>query len=284
MTYPQKYRRLGDIIISMKKPLIYGLIGIAVLIIIILVIPSPKSPVDETNPNASSTENQTPGETPTITPPTSNPPSSANQTPKPTTQPTSRVISITSPAVDARFDIGTLNVIKWSQESGMVSSLYLVDASNDTTLGVITPTITSHQTSYSWDTKDVSLSRQSGVKKSVTPGKYYIKMKFDGPIKEATSNIFFILYPEQDTSFSHNLTIKDFRFSPASIAVRIGEKVVIQNKDQNTYTLTPKSFGESITITPGETKVILTGSYPEGPQGFYSEKYSATNLTLNIYK
>lgn len=274
----------------MKKPLVYGLIGLVVVILIIVVASSsPSAPTDQSNLNATSTKTGTPGETPTTNPPTSNPPSSATQTPKPATKPiapdpTSQSISITSPILDARFDIGQLNTIKWSREPGIIAGLYLVDATTNATLGWITPTITAHQTSYTWDAKDVALSRQSGVKKSITPGRYYIKMKFDGPISEATSNTFYILYSEQDTTFSHNLLIQNFKFIPASIAVRIGEKVIIQNKDQNTYILNPKNFGESLTIAPGETKTITTGNFPEGAQGFYSEKYSATNLSVDIYK
>ena len=266
----------------MKKPLIYGLIGLVVLVIIIMVVPSssPSAPTDETNtPATNTTETKTPGGTPTTNPPTNSPSGSNSQNQNPTAP-----ISITAPTLDGRFNIGSLNTIKWSRESGLVSALYLVDASTKATVGWITPTITAHQTSYTWDAKDVALTRISGVKKSVVPGKYYMKMKFDGPISEATSNTFYILYPEQDTTFTHNLTIQNFKFFPASIAVRIGEKITIQNKDQNTYTLTPKSFGEKITIAPGETKTILTGSYPEGLQGFYSEKYSATNLSIDIYK
>lgn len=272
----------------MKKPqLYYWLLGLAGVILIIVVVASwPGSPEMESTPNSTSTPNEeVAGETPNNNLPPANPPTSGNQNPKPVAStPSSASINITSPALDGRFNIGQLNSIKWSKESGLTSGLYLVDATNGATLGWITPTITAHQTSYTWDAKDVALNRQGGVKKSVVPGKYYMKMKFDGPISEATSNTFYILYPEQDTTFTHNLQIQNFKFSPASIAVRIGEKITIQNKDSRVYTLTPKKSGDTITLAPGETKTITTGSFAEGENGFYSQEHSATNLSVDIYK
>lgn len=268
----------------MKKPLIYGLVGLLVLVVIIIAISfdSPRNE-NELDQNSTSTDSGAPSETPALNPtPTS--PKTTSQTPKPAPPNPSQSISITSPELDARLNIGGLNAIKWSREPGVTAGLYLVDASTNTTIGWITPTITTHQTYYTWDAKDVAVSRQSGIKKSITPGRYYIKMKFDGPISEAKSNTFYVLYPQQDTSFTHNLTIQNFKFTPNPIAVRKGEKITIQNKDSRSYTLIPKNSGESITIAPGETKTILTGALSEGSHGFYSGQHSATALSFDIYK
>lgn len=273
----------------MKKPLIYGLIGLVVIVLVVLAASNPDSSKVESDPNATSTETGAPNAPPTTNPPKSSPPTSGTQTPKPPAsqtapKPNSQSIFITSPELDTRFNIGSNNLIKWSREPGVIGGLYLIDSSTGATLGWITPTTIQRQTSYTWDAKDIALSRISGTKKNVSPGRYNIGMKFDGPINDARSNTFYILYPQQDITFTHNLTIENFRFVPESIAVRIGEKITIRNKDQRTYTLTPKSYGENLTIAPGETKTILTGSYPEGQQGFYSQEHSATNLTIDIYK
>ena len=270
----------------MKKALIYGLIGLAVIVVIILVAPSSKNSTPTPPSGPSSTTTSSPNSTP---PPVSSKKSSssgsATQTPKnsaPKSSPQS--IFITSPVSGDIFVINNLSNIKWSSEPGVTGGLYLVDVATNATLGWITPSTGPHQTSYSWDVRDIALTRVSGIKKPVLPGFYSIGLKLDRPGTDAKSAPFFILFPEQDKTFTHNVSIQSFRFNPSSITVKIGEKINIQNKDQIAYVLTSRTGSEPLTLAPGETKTIATDNFTEGTYGYYSSAYTATNINIDVHR
>lgn len=96
---------------------------------------------------------------------------------KPTVHPT---ISVVTPAAGAAWKISTPNTISWSRAGGISGNIYLVDAQTKSFVGVILPQTGPQQTYYEWNTRDVFLDRTSPSKKTVLPGKYIVKIAFDG--------------------------------------------------------------------------------------------------------
>jgi hypothetical protein len=89
------------------------------------------------------------------------------------------VISFITPVAGDLWKIGTYNPISWTEVPGVTGYIYLVDAASGDFVGVIIPQTGAQQTSYSWNTRDLLLSRTNPLKKDVTPGSYIIEMAFD---------------------------------------------------------------------------------------------------------
>jgi plastocyanin len=63
-----------------------------------------------------------------------------------------------------------------------------------------------------------------------------------------------------------HIIIQNYKYSPVSVTVRVGTKIVVTNKDQTAHTLTAKSGAfDTGTIQPGKTMsftVKKVGVYP----------------------
>ena len=74
--------------------------------------------------------------------------------------------------------------------------------------------------------------------------------------------------PSTSNAGAAHITIKNFTFSPANLQVRPGTKVIVENEDSVTHTVTAtgdKAF-DTGDIDPGETATFIapstSGSYP----------------------
>lgn len=90
------------------------------------------------------------------------------------------VIKLITPAPGVTWTIATPNVISWMKEGGFSGQIELLDASTMKLAGVILSQVGPSQTSYEWNTRDLYLSRTSPAKTTVLPGKYVVKILFDG--------------------------------------------------------------------------------------------------------
>jgi hypothetical protein len=89
------------------------------------------------------------------------------------------IIFIT-PVLGETWKIATPNSIAWSREGGIGGMIELLDAATKKSVGVILNELGPHQTSYAWNTRDLLLSRTNPLKKTVAPGRYLVKISFDG--------------------------------------------------------------------------------------------------------
>jgi hypothetical protein len=89
-------------------------------------------------------------------------------------------MTFVTPVPGDTWKIGTQNPIQWSREGNFSGQIELLDASTLQLVGVILNQIGTHQTSYTWNTRDLLLSRTNPLKKSVVAGRYVIKISFDG--------------------------------------------------------------------------------------------------------
>ncbi|HVN26716.1 MAG TPA: hypothetical protein VMT99_03660 [Candidatus Paceibacterota bacterium] len=99
--------------------------------------------------------------------------------PKPVTKP-QNAIKIITPVSGDEWKIGVTNPVSWTPEANFTGEIDLVDAKTGTVIGVILSETGPHQTSYGWNTREISLNRYSPLKKEVAAGTYKVRMKFDG--------------------------------------------------------------------------------------------------------
>jgi hypothetical protein len=92
---------------------------------------------------------------------------------------TAPIIFVT-PIPGETWTIGAPNSISWSREGGVSGQIELLDAVTKSLVGVILNQTGPHQTSYTWNTREVFLSRTNPLKTGVLPGRYLIKIAFDG--------------------------------------------------------------------------------------------------------
>jgi len=90
------------------------------------------------------------------------------------------IIKLITPVPGDTWTIATPNVISWMKAGGFSGQIELLDASTMKLAGVILNQVGQSQTSYEWNTRDIYLSRTSPSKTTVLPGKYVIKILFDG--------------------------------------------------------------------------------------------------------
>lgn len=105
--------------------------------------------------------------------------------------PTPNSILLVTPVPGDTWQIATNNPIQWSREAGVSGQIELLDAASKALVGVILNQTGVHQTSYSWNTRDILLSRTSPAKKTVVPGRYVLRLSFDAAnIPSVTSQPF----------------------------------------------------------------------------------------------
>jgi hypothetical protein len=153
----------------------------AILIILVIVYNG-----NGQNPN--STTNNVNLTSPTVT--ATSPTETQNLEPNPTSSkstgtvfpaaPAAPSIKMIAPGSGNSRTIGVQNLISWSKAGNFSGSISLLAAPSKQFAGVILPTTGPSQTSYTWNTRDVFLSRTNPSKKDVLPGNYIIEVAFDG--------------------------------------------------------------------------------------------------------
>lgn len=161
----------------MDKINAYGKFIVGGLIIIVIVIISLVLVERQNIPAPGAIANPAGNNSPATTP--SNPPSPMPQG-SPSTPSTSPTINLINPVPNDQWKLGAPNPIAWSQEAGVTGEIDLLNASTKALVGVILSETAAHQTSYSWDTRQVYLARYNPLKKDVVAGTYVLRIKFDG--------------------------------------------------------------------------------------------------------
>ncbi len=222
--------------------------------------------------------------------PTSSPASSpAAHEPRQSSQTTivqSSKISILSPVALDKWVIGQNNLIRWSGAAKISGSIYLVNAlikNESVPVGWIIPNIGPQQTSYTWDTRDVFLSRTNPAKKNLETGTYIIKIKFDSKVMpEVSSPTFSIIYPSEVVIPVYDVHINNFKFSPPTLTLKKGDKIKITNDDAVELRVLLSSFSPFV-LKPGESFVFDTSVFSSGGlYTFYSDVYSSMVLKVTV--
>ncbi|MBI4084982.1 MAG: hypothetical protein HY432_00540 [Candidatus Liptonbacteria bacterium] len=246
-------------------------------VLIIILYRSPENQV-----NAPSSEGEVAVSSTPSTPSSSAPGQQTSLQKPATVQKEAISIKIISPLQSEQWAIGESHTISWSREAGVSGQIYLASASTRETVGWIHSSTGPNQTSFSWSTSDVALSRSSALRKNIGVGNYIIKIKFDNPkIAESSSGVFSILYPSEIKPVSHSVTIQNYTASPSSITVKRGEQVIFTNKDQIMHTLIVAT-GIKVVVVPGQSSTFDTKILTAAPYNAYSEQYPSLKLLMDV--
>lgn len=208
-------------------------------------------------------------------------------TPKPTTgsapKPSSvkSGIAVLSPAADNRWVVGELHTISWSRAADISGGMSLLNADTKEVVGWINSNLGGGQTSFAWDTQSVFLARNSGYKKNIDPGRYIIKIQFDGNLASIQSAPFSVIYPSQVQFQTHVISLSGALFSPKTTTVTRGDLVVFTNKDNVPYRINMSIF-DAFTLEPGASYTFKTQQAPPDSYEFYSEAYPTLRGTLIV--
>ena len=173
---------------------------------------------------------------------------------------------VLSPLAGEQWALGEQRTIKWTREAGhsagTVGGVYLVYANTKEVVGWISQGVAPRQTSQIWNTRDVFLSQTIPVKKSVNTGSYVVRVSFGNNI-EAESPPFSILYKDQIQPLTFKVDIKNYLFSPTTLKVRKGSKIIFTNNDSMVLEINLLSYLTK-KLQPGESYEVDTLSYVPG--------------------
>jgi plastocyanin len=239
---------------------------------------APTTPDGNSAPNTDSTGSPT-NETSLTGQSTSTVASDAKKTPSPTQ---SSPFFFNLPERGDQLIIKEPHQIQWNKSIGRSGYLTLNLASDNKPIGVITSHTDTAQTSYLWDGRYVSVGRYSPMRKEVASGSYRIAFISDGPASSFFSEPFELVYPEQITYTTHEISITDNSFSRATLTVKRGDTIIFINTDDYYHVLGSSHLGQS-TLAPGErfsvnTALLSTVSHVD----FYDPEYPGMKFGLTI--
>jgi len=189
-----------------------------------------------------------------------------------TTPPAPSTNKFLTPAKDAKWVIGQNNLVSWSKAVGFPGAVSLADAVSNQTVGWILSSTDPQQTSFLWNTKEVSVSRSGGLKKDIPSGDYFIKITFDGARPAFQSDKFSVVLPTEVQIPIHTVTIQNYAFSPTSVAVKQGSKVMFVNNDVVKHRVISTNFGP-YELAPGESYTLDTARLTPAVYFYYDDLY-----------
>ncbi len=192
-------------------------------------------------------------------------------------------ISFTSPSAGTQWIFGKQHTITWSRAAGSPGSLVLLNPTTNAVVGWIEQNIDLTQNSFPWDTQDVFLGQTNPLKKNILPGDYRVAITFASPnLPVVIGPIFSVIPASAAASPSATVVIQGGTFSPSSVTVTKGTKLVFMNHDSASYSLTITSSGGIMVPADGtqtfDTSVFLPGNY----YYFYSTQYPNLRLTVTV--
>jgi hypothetical protein len=156
-----------------------------------------------------------------------------------------------------------------------------MNASTGAIAGWIEQEILPNQTGFSWNTRDIFLSKTSPLKKDVTVGAYRIIVSFDSPSKPAAvSSIFNIIAPSQVQVPTSTVTIQGGIFASSSITVTRGTRLIFVNHDAVSYPLSISAGASGFTIATSGTYMFDTSIFAVSTYIFYAPTYPSLRLTV----
>jgi len=189
---------------------------------------------------------------------------------------------VISPEAGAQWVIGDTNVIQWKKGAPVTGYVYLANAADGSVAGWLSAQTNANDTSLSWNTRDLFVSRTSALKKDVQPGKYFVKVVFNSPQQPAIASVpFSIVLPENQQAAVSSLIVKNGAFSQSVVSVKQGTQLIITNQDSVAYHIIISSFGVPIALEPGGSYAFDTSPLaPGNTYVFYST--SSTQLRASV--
>ncbi len=201
----------------------------------------------------------------------------------PTPSAPANLISFTSPAAGTQWIFQNQHIIAWSRPAGSPGSLVLLGPTTNSVIGWIEQNIDLTQSSFPWNTQSVFLSQTSPLKKNILPGNYRVAITFASPnLPVVISPVFSIIPAAAAVTPTASILIQNSLFSPSSVTVTKGTRLIFVNHDAASYALTVTASGE-ITVAPSSTQTFDTSVFvPGNNYYFYSAKYPSMRLTVTV--
>ncbi len=191
-------------------------------------------------------------------------------------------ITITSPAQDAAWVLQNQNTITWNQAAGSPGGIYLLNAGTGAIVGWIEQQVSATQTSFSWNTRDVFVSRTSPIKADVPAGRYRIALTFSSTrYPTVTSQTFSIIPLAEAQVATSTIVIQGTSFSPVSITVAKGTELLFVNHDTTSYKISASTVA-TITVGASASQTFDTSILSPGNYIFYSTIYPTLRLSITV--
>jgi hypothetical protein len=279
---------------SLKSPKVIGSV-IAVLLVIGVFIYAGQmgtAPSGEANtpPPAAATP---PG---AKTPPSNEPQSQASPTaktpaPQPAPNPTppapvpSKNVS-PSPArvlIPAAGDYWVMNkqhVIEWNNDPGVPGAIALADANTKKIIGWLEQHTDARETSFTWETQDYFLSRNSDAKGQLSPGTYVAILQSDSTYASTESAPFRIAFTAAYETITYAVRLGS-GIAPRVTAVTKGSKVIFINNDPLTRRVNFAGIDPIIVGPNGDGYFFNSSILPVGPNYYTSDAFQG-QAVLNV--
>ena len=193
---------------------------------------------------------------------------------------TQSAVAILTPQDSEKWAIGQLHNINWNKEAGVTGGIQLVDAKTREPVGWILANTGIKQFSFSWDTRDVSLNRQAGVKVNLKPGEYRIKIIFDERFSSIESAPFDIVAAGELEAIAPVVRFKNETVNPCVLTVSAGVKVIFVNNDSVKHRISSQTLS-AFELLPNGGVYILDTSPPEADQPLAEKIPAGTHFYMS---
>lgn len=255
------------------QQIIVAAVIIAVIVGIVVALRTSELPVTETPTSGTPTTAESPPPQATSGTPVSKPtaPPSAPKVPAPTVQ---SGITLLTPQQGDLWAINRLHQIHWNRESGVVGGIQLINAQSQEVAGWILANTTAKQTSFSWDTRDISINRLGGAKTNLKPGTYRVKIVFDQKFAPVESAPFTIRDEGEQEIITPVVRFKNETITPGVLTVSHGTKVMFVNNDTATHRISSKTMPAFTLLSNGGAYTLDTSVLTADTHYYLSDIYS----------
>ncbi|MBI2591640.1 MAG: hypothetical protein HYW34_03120 [Candidatus Brennerbacteria bacterium] len=183
-------------------------------------------------------------------------------------------VKILTPQENNKWSINKSHQINWSKEAGETGAIQLISADSRELIGWILASTGVKQNYFSWDTRDVFLNRQAGVKTNLKTGEYRIKLVFDSRFAPVESAVFSIIAESEQESITPVVRLKNETIVPSSVSVFSGQKIIFINNDSIKQIISSQTIPGFELLPNGGIYILDTSKISAGTHFYSSNIYS----------
>lgn len=183
-------------------------------------------------------------------------------------------IKLLTPQEGDKWAINKIHQIHWNKEAEVIGGIQLINAKSRELVGWILASTGIKQNSFSWDTRDVSLSRQAGVKTNLKTGNYRIKIVFDSRFAPIESASFSVAEENEQENLTPVVRFKNETITPSTVSAASGTKIIFVNNDSVKHGISSQTIPAFEIAANGGVYFLDTSKIPAGTHFYSSNVYS----------